>query len=181
MSLPTPDPHSAGKLRWASAEVIAGIEQQVQPQVSLPSRIGQAAVAAVVFTWPPAFVVFAAATVAVPAVTNDASVGTTALWALKFAILIAITAMVTPLRRRSGRPATADATKPYVAELDPPAHRTMLRLVIHALVSGAGAWLVLALQGLSVSQIAPLTVLLVVVLHLLPLIVARLLQRRRRS
>ncbi|MGI5213797.1 hypothetical protein [Plantactinospora sp. CA-290183] len=172
MSRPMPDPRSSGKLVWASDEVIARIGEQVQPQVSLPRRVALAATTAFVFTWLPAFVVLAAATIAVPSATNGASVGRAAFWALQFAILIAIAAMVTTVGRR--------ATRPDAAGADTPTRGTPLRLVIHALLTGAFASLVLAPQGLSVSQIASLVVALIVVLHLLPVIVARLLQRLRR-
>ncbi|MEN3614140.1 hypothetical protein AAH979_31885 [Plantactinospora sp. ZYX-F-223] len=172
MSRPTSDPRSAGKLVWASDEVIARIGQQVQPQVSLPRTIRLAATTAVVFSWFPAFVVFAVTTATAPSVTNGASVGRTAFWSLQFAILMAIAAIVATLRRR--------AAKPEATGTGSSAHGTALRVAIHALLTVACAWLVLALQGLSISQIATLAAMLVVVLHLLPMIVARLLQRLRR-
>jgi hypothetical protein len=172
MSRPTPDARSARKLVWASDEVIARIEQQVQPQVSLPRRIALAAASAFVFTWLPAFIVFAATTIAAPSLTNEASVGTAAFWALQFAMLIAIAAVVTTVRRR--------AAKVDAAGTDTSTQGTLLRVAIQGLLTGACAWLVLALQGLSMSQIASLTVVLIVVLHLVPVIVARLLQRLRR-
>jgi len=172
MSRPTPDPGPAHKLVWAPDDVMTRLKQQVQPQVSLPRRMTQAATTAVVFTWPPAFIVFAATTIAAPSVTDDAGVGRTAFWALQFAALIAITAMVTTLRRH--------APKPEAADTDTSTPGILLRVAVDVLVTGACAWLVLALQGLSTSQIASLTVVLVVVLHLLPVLVARLLLRGRR-
>ncbi|MFV2103562.1 hypothetical protein [Micromonospora sp. LOL_024] len=185
MSRSTPGPSAVGKLRWASDDVLTGIEQQVQPKVSLPRRLAQTTIVALVFTWPPAFVVLATATVVAPASTNDASIGTTALWALQFAVLIAVTALVTPLRSRS-----AGAARPPAAGTDTPAaapdtstRLAWLGLATNALLSAGCAWLMLALQGLSVNQVATLTVVLVVVLHLLPLILilSRMLRQRRRS
>ncbi|WP_203857594.1 hypothetical protein [Plantactinospora mayteni] len=145
--------------------------------MSLQRMVAAAATTAFVFTWPPAFVVFAVATIVAPSVTDEASVGLTAFWALLFAILIAITAVVQVLTRR--RTATPEA-----ADEDVSPRRIPLRMAINALVTGACAWLVLATQGLSTSQIAVLAVVLVVVVHLLPMIVARLLgrlSRRRRA
>ncbi|MBE1490689.1 hypothetical protein [Plantactinospora soyae] len=172
MSHPTPDTRSARKLVWASDEVIGRIAQQVQPEVSLPRRTVLAATTAFVFTWPPAFIVFAATTIAAPSVTDDASLGTAALWALQFAILIAIGAAVTTLGRGAAKLDTAGS--------DMPTGGILRRVVTHVLLTCLSACLVLAPQGLSVSQIALLTVVLLVVLHLLPVIVARLLQRLRR-
>ncbi|MEE6263147.1 hypothetical protein [Plantactinospora sonchi] len=175
MSRPTPETRRPRTLVWAPAGVMSRIQQQVQPRVSLPRRIALAATTAFLFTWPPAFVVFAVTTVAVPSTTNGASVGTAAVWALQFALLIAITAAVTTLARRdSGVDTTTGGSHPST-------RRTALRVVMHVLLTGACAALVLAPQGLSVSQLAVLTVALVVVLHLLPVIVARLLQRAGRS
>ncbi|MFB6395893.1 hypothetical protein [Polymorphospora lycopeni] len=168
MSRPTPDPRSTRKLVWASDEVIARIGQQVQPQPSLPRRVALAAAAAAVFTWPPAFIVFAVTTVAAPSVTSDASVGMTAFWALQFAVLIAVAAMVKTMRLRTAEP-----------DADMSTRGTARRVALNALLSGACAGLVLALQGLSIGQIATLTIVLIVVLHLLPVILARLLRRVR--
>jgi hypothetical protein len=172
MSSSTPGAGSARKLVRASDDVIARIEQQVRPQVILPRRIALAATSAFVFTWLPAFIVFAATTIAAPSLTNEASVGTAARWALQFSMLVAITAVVTTVRRR--------AAKLDGAGTDASTQGTLLRVAIHVLLTGACAWLVLALQGLTISQIAPPTVVLIVVLHLVPVIVARLLQRLRR-
>jgi hypothetical protein len=157
-------------LVWASDEVIARIGQQVQPEMSLPRRIALTATSAFVFTWIPACAVFAATTVTAPSVTDGASVGRTAFWALQFAILMAVAATVTNLRRR--------AAKPDAAGTDTSTRGIVLRLAINALVTGACAWLVLAMQGLSAGQTASLAAVLIVVLHLLPMVVARLLQRR---
>ncbi|MEV0395126.1 hypothetical protein [Polymorphospora rubra] len=172
MSRPTPETRSAGKLVWAPNEVIARIEEQVQPQPGPAKRVALAATTAVVFTWPPAFVVFAAATIAAPSLTNGAGIGTAAFWALLFAVLTAAVAMVTALRRR--------ADKPDVADTAPSTRATVLRIAVHALVTGGCAGLVLVWQGLSAGQIASLAGVLIVVLHLLPMIVARLLRRLRR-
>ncbi|KXK62304.1 hypothetical protein AWW66_09205 [Micromonospora rosaria] len=158
---------------WASDEVIARIGDQVQPEVGLPRRMAAAATATVVFTWLPTFLVFAATTLAAPSVTNGAGVGTTAFWAVQVAVLLALAAMVGTLWRRD--------TGPDPAERVPPIGRALLRVAVHTLRTGACAGLVLAVQGLSVGQIATLTVALVVVLHLLPLVVARALHARRRG
>ncbi|MEV4756642.1 hypothetical protein AB0J86_16215 [Micromonospora sp. NPDC049559] len=168
MSSSTPGVDSARRLVWASDEVIARIEQEVRPQVSLPRMIALAATSAFVFTWLPAFVVFAATTIVAPSLTNEASVGTAAFWALQVSMLVAITAAVTTVRRR--------AAKLGGAGTDASTQGTLLRVAIHILLTGACAWLVLALQGLSISQIASLTAVLVVVLHLVPVIGARLLR-----
>ncbi|MGW0432038.1 hypothetical protein ACWDV4_05775 [Micromonospora sp. NPDC003197] len=172
MSSPAPDQGSARKLVWASDDVIARIEQQVRPQVSLPRTAALAATSALAFTWPPAFIVFAATTIAMPSLTNEASIGTAAFWALQIATLIAITAAVTTMRQRAAKLDRPDT--------DTSIQGTFLRVAIHVLFTGTYASLVLALQGLSISQIASLTVLLIVVLHLVPVIGARLLQRFRR-
>ncbi|MDG4798781.1 hypothetical protein [Micromonospora sp. WMMD1082] len=168
MSRPTPEPGSARKLVWAPDDVIARLGEEVQPQASLPRRLGQAAITAFVFTWPPAFLVFAASTIAAPSTTNGASVGTTARWAVQFSVLIAITAVAAALWRTA---------RPDAAE--PSTRGVTLRVATQLLLTGGCAWLVLALHGLSVGQIAALTVALLVVLHLLPMVVARLLRRRR--
>lgn len=171
MSRPTPEPPPARRLVWASEEVTTRLERQVRPRVSRPRRIVQAAITAFVFAWLPAFVVFAATTIVAPSATDGAGVGATAFWALQFATLIAVTAMVAALR---------PTAEPDPAETAGPRRGTLRRLAVHALVTAACAWLVLALQGLSTGQIAVLAVGLVAVLHLLPLLAARLLQRRRR-
>ncbi|WP_326557394.1 hypothetical protein [Micromonospora sp. NBC_01796] len=176
MPLPTPEARPARKLVWASDAVVSQIGQRVQPQVSLPTKITQVATGALVLTWLPAFIVFAVTTIVAPPLTNEAGVGTAAFWALQFAMLIAIAAVVTTVRRRTA--------KRNPAETDTSARGTLLRVAISALLTSASACLVLALQGLSISQIASLTVELIVVLHLMPIIVARLLQRllrRRRA
>jgi len=167
-----PGAGSARKPVWAPDVVLARVEQQVRPQVSLPKRIALTATSAFVFTWLPAFIVFAATTIAAPSLTNEAGIGTAAFWALQFSLLVVVTAVVTTVRRRA---ATLDG-----AGTDASTRGTLLRVAIHVLVTGACAWLVLALQGLSVSQIASLTVVLVVMLRVVPVIVARLLQRLRR-
>ncbi|MFY1691861.1 hypothetical protein [Plantactinospora sp. WMMB782] len=182
MSPPTPDGRPAHKLVWAPDELIVRIGQQVQPQIGLPRRVAQAATTAVLFSWPPAFVVFAVSTVAAPSLTNGASVGRVAFWALQFAILVAVTTAATTLVRRSE---TAEVAPPGPAV--PTASETpdrggsgvSPRTALYVLVTAVCASLVLALHGLSVSQIAILTIGLVVVLHLLPLVVARLLRRSR--
>ncbi|MEO3925074.1 hypothetical protein ABGB07_14580 [Micromonosporaceae bacterium B7E4] len=171
MSRPTPDTRSPRKLVWASDEVMTRIGQQVQPQVSLPRRMALTATYAFVFTWIPAFVVFAIATVAAPSATSGASVGRTAFWALQFGILMAVAATVTNLRRRAAKPDTAGT--------DTSTRGIVLRLAINALVTGACAWLVLATQGLSAGQTASLAAGVIVVLHLLPMVVARLLHGLR--
>ncbi|WP_433532369.1 hypothetical protein ACQPYA_10205 [Micromonospora sp. CA-263727] len=168
MSRPTPDARSSGKLTWASDDLRAHLAQQVQPQVSMARRLALTAIPALVFTGLPAFVLFAVTTVVAPSATDGASVGTAAWWALQFAVLMAVTAMVTALRRRADE-----------AELDESTRSTSLRVALNALLTGACGALVLALHGLSTAQIAPLAVALVVLLHLLPLMLARRLRRRR--
>ncbi|MER7169230.1 hypothetical protein ABT336_24615, partial [Micromonospora sp. NPDC000207] len=54
-----------------------------------------------------------------------------------------------------------------------------LRVALHAVVTGGSAAVVLAWQGLAVGQVTTLAVALVVVLHLLPLGIARLVNRRQ--
>lgn len=169
MSHPEPEPPHARELVWAPDEVVVRLERQVRPPAGPLSRIMQAAVTALVFTWPPAFVVFAVTAGVAPAVTDGAGVGATAFWALQVAALIAVTAMVEALRRPA---AGADAAEPPRSP-----RRTALRLALHALVTAGCAGLVLALQGLTAGQIAVLAGGLVVVLHLLPTLVARLLHR----
>ncbi|WBB77257.1 hypothetical protein O7606_13190 [Micromonospora sp. WMMD882] len=168
MSQPTSETRPAGNLVWAPADVIAGLEQQVQPQVSPVGRSVRAALTAFVFTGLPAFVVFAVSTVVAPSVTSGAGIGRTALWAALFAALVAITAAVPALRSRADGPDSSGA--------DPSGWRVALRLAFHALVTGGCAALALATQGLSVGQVAPLAGTLVVVLHVLPLTAARLLR-----
>ncbi|WP_460916381.1 hypothetical protein [Plantactinospora veratri] len=173
MTGPTPEARSNSKLVRASDEVIARIEQQILPKVSPTRRATLAATYALVLTWPPAFVAFAVTSVVAPSVTNGAGVGRNALWALQFAVLIAISAMLGTLRRRG-------AEREVAAPDDSP-RRIPLRLAMHSLLTAGCAGVVLAPQGLSVGQIAWLTVVLVVVLHVLPLIGARLLHRARRA
>ncbi|GIJ35546.1 hypothetical protein ACIBQ2_14605 [Micromonospora sediminimaris] len=169
MATPAPEAGSEHQLVWAPGEVMTRIEQEVRPQPSLPRRIALAASGAFVLSWPPTFVVFALATFVAPSVTDEAGVGRVALWALQFAGLTAVAAVVGAVLRRSAEP-----------ELDPSPGRIALRIAGHALVTVACAGLVLALAGLSVGQYATLTATLVVVLHLLPMAVARLLFRLRR-
>ncbi|WP_347654809.1 hypothetical protein [Plantactinospora sp. B5E13] len=138
-----------------------------------PRKMVLAATTAIVFVWPAAFVAFAATTVAAPSVTDGAGVGRAAFWALQVAVLIAIVAAATTLRRHTAEPDPAGG--------GPPTRVRPLRVVGHLLVSTVTAALVLAPQGLSAAQIALLTVVLLVVLHLLPMVVARLLLRRRRG
>ncbi|RIV39733.1 hypothetical protein D2L64_07980 [Micromonospora radicis] len=154
---------------WASADVLADLGQQVQPQPSRRRRAAVAGPAAFVFTWVPTVLVFVATTLTVPAVTDAASAGTVMIWAAQVAALIAVVAAVTTLRSRD---VGADA------ETDPGAARVALRVGLHALVTAGAAGLVLALQGLSAGQVATLAVLLVVVLQVLPTAVVRLLRRR---
>ncbi|MDG4763499.1 hypothetical protein O7632_05155 [Solwaraspora sp. WMMD406] len=151
----------------------ADIVRQVRP-LRTRQRSRSVAVRAVVlayaFTWLPAFLVFAVATVVAPSLTDGASVAATALWALQFATLIAISAIVTALR-------SLRAAEPDEVDADTSTRRTLLRLVGGLALSGLFAGLVLAVQGLSVGQIAVLAGVLAAVLHLLPLIAARLLAR----
>ncbi|MFY1635762.1 hypothetical protein ACN27F_21220 [Solwaraspora sp. WMMB335] len=174
MSSPMPEQRSDRGLVWASDEVMAGIAQQIQPQMRQPTRnvVTRTAMLAFVVTWPAAFIVFAVATLVVPSVTDGASVAAAAFWALQVATLIAISTIVTALAgQRAARPGPADGA--------PSTGRAVLRGVGHALLTGACAGLVLALQGLSAGQIAALTGALVAVLHLLPLVATRLLLRSR--
>ncbi|MFV2083503.1 hypothetical protein [Micromonospora sp. LOL_021] len=180
MSSPVPPVPPSGpdrRLVWASDEVRVGIAEQVLPlrdRQARPATAVRAAVFVYVFTWPPAFVVFAVTTAAAPTSTNHASVATTAVWALQFATLIAVWAVVGALTSRR-------ATAPDGADDAPPARRVLLRASGGALVTAGGAALVLALHGLSIGQLAVPAGMLVVVLHLLPVLVARLLRRRRRD
>ncbi|MEV4711190.1 hypothetical protein [Micromonospora sp. NPDC049374] len=169
MAHPAPETGSEHQLVWAPGEVMARIEQEVRPQPSLPGRIALAAPTAFVLTWPPSFVVFALATLVAPSVTDEAGVGRVALWALQFAGLTAVAAAVGAALRRSGEP-----------DMNLSPGRIVVRIAGHALVTVVCAGVVLAVAGLSVGQYATLTAVLVVVLHLLPMTVARLLFRLRR-
>ncbi|BCJ57474.1 hypothetical protein [Micromonospora endophytica] len=171
MTHPAPETPPAGKLVWASEDVLSQLGEQVQPQLGRGQRVARAAILAFFFTVLPAFAVFAVSTVAAPSVTDGAGVGTVALWAVQFAVLVSLTAIVTALR--------SDGTERAADIAQPSGLRVTLRLVWHALVTAGCAWLVLAVQGLAVGQVAVLVLLLVAVLHLLPLIAARLLARRQ--
>ncbi|KUJ49069.1 MULTISPECIES: hypothetical protein [Micromonospora] len=165
MSASGREPQPATNLVWAPDDVRAGIEQQVQPQQSLPGRAARAATTAFIFVALPAFVVFTATTLVAPSVTDDAGVGRVALWAGQVAVLIAIGAAVGALRTPADQP-------------EPPTTWSIVRrLGWHLLSTGACTALVLVLHGLAVGQILTLALLLVGVLHLVPLIVARLLSR----
>ncbi|WP_146017484.1 hypothetical protein [Verrucosispora sp. ts21] len=165
MSASGREPHAATNLVWAPDDVRVGIEQQVQPQQSLPGRAGRAATTAFIFVALPAFVVFTATTLVAPSVTDDAGVGRVALWAGQVAVLLAIGAAVSALRTRADRP-------------EPPTTWSIVRrLGWHLLSTGACTALVLALHGLAVGQILTLALLLGGVLHVVPLVVARLLSR----
>ncbi|MEH0971965.1 hypothetical protein V6U77_12615 [Micromonospora sp. CPCC 205546] len=170
MSDPVPDTRSARQLVRASDDVIGGIAQQVQPPPSLPNPDRNpitTAAWAFLFTWPPTLVVLVAATVAVPSETNDAGVGTAAIWALDIALLIAIAASISTIWQHDPKPGPDGTPQPI--------QRVLLRVAAQALLTGACAWLVLALHGLTTGQIALLVVALIVVLNLLPVIAARLL------
>ncbi|GIJ22484.1 hypothetical protein [Micromonospora lutea] len=75
---------------------------------------------------------------------------------------------------------SAALRRPVEPAADPSPRRLALRIAGHASVTVASAALVLALAGLSGGRIATLAAVLVVVLHLLPMAVARLVFRRRR-
>ncbi|MFK3978903.1 hypothetical protein ACI2K4_00855 [Micromonospora sp. NPDC050397] len=172
MSHPTPDSPPTRRLVWAPDAVVSRIERDVQPRISLPRSMTLAATFALVFTWPPTFVVFAATTLVAPSATDGASIGRTALWALQLAILIAVVAALPAVWQRAGKPEAA-------APDDVSIRGTMLRVAVNALRTGGCASVVLALQGLSVDRIALLAVVLAVVLHLLPVLVARLVRGLR--
>jgi hypothetical protein len=179
MSSPAPPTPSGRKLVWAPPELRAGIAQQIEPQQAAQRRravVVQAVVMAYFFTWLPAFTVFAVTTVVAPSVTNGAGVGPVAFWALQFSTLIAISAVVSALRLS----ATTMTEKAEETGRRTPAGRSLLRLAGQLLITGGCAAAVLALQGLSIWQIAVLASMLTAVLHLLPPIVARMLLRRRR-
>ncbi|MFY1670126.1 hypothetical protein ACN27G_09215 [Plantactinospora sp. WMMB334] len=171
MSRPAPDTGSPRRLVWASDQVISQIRQQVQPRVSLPRKLAVAGLAPLVFTWVPALAVFATMTVAAPSTTGGAGVGRTAFWAVQFAVLHAVAAVSTAWWRHATRRDAGDAERTEPA--------TPLRIASYLLLTAVFAVTVLALQGLSIGRIAWLTGVLLVVLHLLPVIVARLLGRRR--
>jgi hypothetical protein len=174
MSQPTDEIHTTRKLVWAPDGVLTRIQQQVQPKVSLPRNATTAATAAFVFTWPPTFILFTAATLAAPSVTGEASVVRVAFWALQFAILIAVGAAVaTVVRALRQRADAADGNTSIWG--------TLGRVAAQAVLTGVFAWAVLALQGLSIGRIVSLAVMLIVVLNVLPVIVARLLHRRREA
>jgi hypothetical protein len=166
-SQPAPAAGAGRPLVWAPDEVRFHIEQQVVPPVSRLRRVLLTAIPAFVLTWPLTFLVFVVATLAAPSVTGGASVGTVALWALWFAALFAIAAL------------RLDATGTG-EEAEPSRRATVRRLAIHALFTGLCAALVLTLYGLSPGQVAVLAVAIIVVLHVLPVLVARLLGRRLR-
>ncbi|WP_433389298.1 hypothetical protein [Micromonospora sp. KLBMP9576] len=168
MSDPAPHTRSARQPEWASDDATGGSTQEVQPPPSLPDpNPFTTAVRAFLLTWPPTLVVLVAATVAVPSATDDAGPGAAAMWALDFALLIAIAASVSTLRHRDRKPGADGTARPI--------QRVLLRVAAQVVC----AWLVLALHGLSVSQIASLVVALIVVLNLLHVTAARLLHRRR--
>ncbi|WFE23211.1 hypothetical protein O7621_07870 [Solwaraspora sp. WMMD937] len=174
MSQPTPDTRPDRQLVFASDEVMGRIAQQVQPQIQQPAaaELVRVTLFAYVFSWLPAFVVLAVATAVAPSATSGASVAATALWALQFATLIAISTVVTTLVQRRATPAER-------AGADTPPSRVLLRAVRGALFTVACAALVLAWQGLSVGQIAVLAGMIAALLHLAPMFIARLLLRRR--
>ncbi|WP_422770096.1 hypothetical protein ACN28C_25675 [Plantactinospora sp. WMMC1484] len=171
MSHPSPDTGSPRKLVWASDQVITQIRRQVQPRISLPRKLAVAGLAPLVLTWVPAFAVFAAMTVAVPSTTDGAGVGRTAFWAVQFAVLHAIASVLTALWQHATSGDTADAEG---ADSSSP-----FQIAGYLLLTVVFAGAVLALQGLAINQIVWLTAVLLVVLHLLPVLVARLLGRRR--
>jgi hypothetical protein len=173
-SQPAPAAGAGRPLVWAPDEVRFHIEQQVVPPVSRLRRVLLTAIPAFVLTWPLTFLVFVVATLAAPSVTGGASVGTVALWALWFAALFATAAAIAALRLDAS--GTGE-------EAEPSRRATVRRLAIHALVTGLYAALVLTLYGLSPGQVAVLAVAIIVVLHVLPVPVARLLGRwlRRRQ
>ncbi|WFE25251.1 hypothetical protein O7623_17760 [Solwaraspora sp. WMMD791] len=178
MSSPASDRRPDRQLVWAPAEVLTGIAQQVEP---LPTReplrimIIRGVLLAYVFTWPPAFGVLAVATVVAPPLTEAASVGATAGWALQIATLIALWAVVSALM--SHRRAATESADPEALSRS----RLLLRLAGNAARTGALAAVVLALAGLAPGQIAALAGAVAVVLHLLPMLVFRLLTRGRRA
>ncbi|MFV2017761.1 hypothetical protein [Micromonospora sp. LOL_023] len=162
------------RLVWAPDAVRAGIAAEVMPQASqsLPQRLARAARLALILTWLPAFVVFAATTLVAPGATDEASVAAAARWALQVAALIAGWAVVGEIWQwRAGRP---DEAAP-----ETPTRPVVVNLVLGALPTAVCASLVLALHGLSVGQFAVLAGLLVAVLHLLPPLVARMIMRSR--
>jgi|GEM_PF-1876854 len=173
MSQPTPETRPDRQLVFASDEVMGRIAQQVQPQIQQPAaaELVRVTLFAYVFSGLPAFVVLAVATAVAPSATSGASVAATALWALQFATLIAISAVVTTLVRGPATPAEQGA--------DTPPSRVLLRAVRGGLLTIACAALVLAWQGLSVGQIAVLAGMIAALLHLAPMFIARLLLRRR--
>lgn len=178
MSSPAPSTPPDRKLVWAPAEVRAGIALQIEPQQAAQRRralVVQAVVLAYVFTWLPAFLVFGVTTAVAPSVTNKAGIGLAAFWALQFATLIAISAVVSALirARRGSTEQTDETDRPLWTG------RTLLRLAGQMLITGGYAAVVLALQGLAIWQIVVLAGALTALLHLLPPVVARLWQRRR--
>ncbi|TCB93380.1 hypothetical protein E0H26_22835 [Micromonospora zingiberis] len=169
MSHPRPETPSARKLVWASEDVLAQVGDQIQPPVSLPRQTAQVATVAFLFISLPAFAVLAVTTIVAPSVTSGAGIGRVAFWAAQLGLLFAIGAAVATLWRRGGMPKAATSNRVAV-----------LRIGRNLLCTAAGAWLVLALQGLAIGQILTLVVVLVVVLDVLPVTVARLLGRQRR-
>lgn len=179
MADPTRDPHQpTGNLVRAPDEVITGVAQRVRSQDPPRRRPIQTGIWAFVFSWPPAFLVFAAVTIVAPSVTNQAGVGATAWWALLFAVLTGVTAVVESWWRP---PLSPPSETPDPAGVDRSVSGIVLRVAIRALITAACAGVVLALHGLALHQIAVLAVALIVVLHLLPMAAARLLRRRRRG
>ncbi|MFY1697465.1 MULTISPECIES: hypothetical protein [unclassified Solwaraspora] len=178
MSSPASDRRPDRQLVWAPAEVLTGIAGQIEPlqaRERLRTTIIRSVLLAYVFTWPPAFGVLAAATVAAPTLTDAASVGATAGWALQIATLIALWAAVSALM--SHRRAATESADPEVLSRS----RLLLRLAGNAARTGALAAVVLALAGLAPGQVAALAGAVAVVLHLLPMLAFRLLTRGRRA
>ncbi|MER7165641.1 hypothetical protein ABT336_06100, partial [Micromonospora sp. NPDC000207] len=105
MANPEPDTPPARRLVWAPDEVRVRVDP---PRIGTGRLVTTAALTGLVFTWPPAFLVLTAATLAAPSLTDGAGIGATARWAAQIAVLVAVGAVVTVLRRRDTPPGAAD-------------------------------------------------------------------------
>ncbi|GGM17966.1 hypothetical protein [Micromonospora yangpuensis] len=169
MSQPAPDSPSPRKLVWAPEAVRVQVEE---PPVGVARLMTMAVTTAMVLSWPPIFLVLAGATLVAPAVTDRAGIGATAGWAAQIAVLVAVGTMITAVVRRGRVSEGPDG--------DTSLRTTALRVALHSVVTGGCAALVLAWHGLGVGQVLVLVAVIVTVVHVLPVVVARVAGRAAR-
>lgn len=161
---------------WAPDSVRASLEEPVRPRIG-PAGVLLMVVVGGVFTWVPAFAVFALAGAVAPAVTGGAGIGEVALWALLFTVLTGIvegvTALLGKLRDRHRAREAAQDTE------DGPVWLIVLRVARRTAQTAVIAGLVLAPQGLGAAQVAWLACGLGVLINVVPVAAANLLHRRR--